>query len=289
MRKTGQHANQYYQRNTEVSFKKTAPKIPLAGHLGINKTYEKMTSYFYWPGMKRDIIRFCKTCHTCLMIKKMNMKIPPAPLKPNPIFDKPFSKIIVDCVGPLPRTKMLIHTILCSILRFQVALPLRDVSAEKITGALINFFTQSELPKEIQMDQGSNFKSRIFRQALKNLGITSIQVSAYHPQSQGALERFHSTLKRLMKTYYLDQEKDWDKGLSFLIFAVWEARQESLGFSLFELTIEHPVKGSLKLVKEKYMQDTLNPENLTEKFLAERQIPQETRSLCNPTSNFKSF
>ena len=76
--------------------------------------------YFYWSGMKQDI-KFCKTCNTCKMVGKPNMKIPPAPLKSIPIFDEPFSKIIVDCIGPLPKTKednTYILIILCSTTRF---------------------------------------------------------------------------------------------------------------------------------------------------------------------------
>ena len=51
------------------------------------------------------------------------------------------------------------------------------------------------LPKIVQSDQGSNFTSRVFRQAMNSLGIKTVTSSAYHPQSQGALERFHSTWK----------------------------------------------------------------------------------------------
>jgi hypothetical protein len=36
-----------------------------------------------------------------------NQKIPQAPLCPIPAFDEPFSRILIDCVGPLPKTKSL--------------------------------------------------------------------------------------------------------------------------------------------------------------------------------------
>jgi len=37
---------------------------PLAGHLGINKTYQKVLQHFYWPDLQQDVVKFCKSCHT---------------------------------------------------------------------------------------------------------------------------------------------------------------------------------------------------------------------------------
>ena len=31
----------------------------LAGHLGVNKTYRKVLSHFYWPGLKGDVVKYC--------------------------------------------------------------------------------------------------------------------------------------------------------------------------------------------------------------------------------------
>ncbi|KAJ8050189.1 hypothetical protein HOLleu_03291 [Holothuria leucospilota] len=82
-----------------------------------------------------------------------------------------------------------------------------------------------------------------------------IKSSAYHPESQGALERFHQTLKNMLKTYCHDNERDWDEGIPFIMFAARESIQESLGFSPFELVFGHTVRGPLKLLKEKWLSD----------------------------------
>ena len=79
-----------------------AHETPLSGHLGVNKTYQKMINHFYWPGIRKDVVEFCNTCHTCQVIGKPNQTIPKAPLKPIPAFEEPFSRILIDCVGPLP-------------------------------------------------------------------------------------------------------------------------------------------------------------------------------------------
>lgn len=77
----------------------------LAGHLGINKTHDRILLHFFWPGLKWDVMKFCKTCHVCQVTGKPNQPIPPAPLHPIPVVGEPFEHIILACVGPLPRSK----------------------------------------------------------------------------------------------------------------------------------------------------------------------------------------
>ena len=49
-----------------------AHESPMSGHLGINKTYHKIINHFYWPGLKSDVSKYCRTCHTCQMVGKPN-------------------------------------------------------------------------------------------------------------------------------------------------------------------------------------------------------------------------
>ena len=82
-----------------------AHNLPMSGYLGIRKTCNRVLQHFYWPGVKRDVAKWCRECHTCQLGSKPNQNIPQAPLHPIPAFDEPFSHIIIDCVGPLPKTK----------------------------------------------------------------------------------------------------------------------------------------------------------------------------------------
>ena len=113
--------------------------------------------------------------------------------EPIPAFEKPFSRVIIDCVGPLPKIRSgnsYMLTIMNVSTRFPGATPLRNISWEKVVEALITFFTMVGLPREIQSDQFSNSTSGVFHQIICWLGATQITSSAYHPESQGALERF---------------------------------------------------------------------------------------------------
>ena len=234
-----------------------AHDLPLGGHFGVNKTQQKILKQFYWPGIRKDVADFCRSCHTCQMIGKRGQMNSVAPLHPIPAFGEPFSKIIIDCVGPLPKARsgnQYLLTIMCSATRFPEAIPLRNIKAKTVAKALIKFFTMVGLPEEIQSDRGSNFTSGLMQQVVYELGVKQILSSAYHPESQGALERFHSTLKTMIRAFCFDHQTDWDEGVHLLLFAAREAVQESLGFSPFELVFGHHVRGPLSLLSEQWME-----------------------------------
>ncbi len=169
---------------------------------------------------------------------------------------EPFERLLLDCVGPLPKSKSgheYILTIMCTSTRFPEAIALRSIKAPIIVRELIKFCTVFGLPKVIQTDRGTNFTSKLFVQTLKQFGIKHELSSAYHPQSQGAVERFHQTLKMMLRTYCLASGKDWAESLPFLLFAVREVEQESLGFSPADLVFGHSVRGPLKVLSEQFL------------------------------------
>ena len=235
-----------------------AHDTPLAGHVGIRKTLSLLTRHFYWPGIQKDVANYCKTCETCQRVGKANQRIPKAPLHPIPVMEEPFSRILVDCVGPLPKSKggfSYLLTVMCLSTRFPEAIPLRNIRAKTLVKALIKYFTIMGFPKEIQSDRGSNFMSIQFKQALTDLGIHHIVSTPYHPESQGAIERFHGTLKTMLRKYTVDFGPNWEDGLPMLLFAVRSTVQESTGYSPAELVFGHDVRGPIRMFKEHLLND----------------------------------
>jgi transposase InsO family protein len=140
------------------------------------------------------------------------------------------SRVIIDCVGPLPKTKsgsQYLLTIMCASTRFPEAIPLRNIKAKTIVKALVKFFIFVGSPKSVQSDQGSNFMSGNFQQVMHELGITQCRSSAYHPESQCALERFHQTLKNMIRSYYAFSRAKMFK---------WYGRLDIFSFSKITLT-----------------------------------------------------
>ncbi|XP_076049696.1 uncharacterized protein LOC143030434 [Oratosquilla oratoria] len=226
---------------------------PFAGHMGVRKTLDRIWQHFYWPGIRKDVTQYCRSCHTCQVVGKPNQSVAVAPLKPIPVGEEPFAKVIADIVGPLPKTKNgneYILTLMDTFSRYPEAVPLRRVHAKVVFQELIKFFTRWGLPRELQTDQGSVFLSKEVMQGLGALGIVKVTSSAYHPQSQGALERYHQTLKTMLKKWCLDNDTGWDQALPYLLFAVREVPNESMGISPFDMVFGHCVRGPLRVLKE---------------------------------------
>ena len=133
---------------------------PMSGHLDVNKTYHNILNHFYWPGLKSDVSQLCKICHTCQMVGKLNQTIPKAHLQFIPAFVEPFSRIIIDCVGPLPKTKSgyeYLLTIMCASTRFPEVIPHRNIKTKYIVKALVIFFHICRPPKVCSVGSGLKF------------------------------------------------------------------------------------------------------------------------------------
>ena len=136
----------------------------ISGHPGRKKTYKKVLQHFFWPSVKQDVSKFVKTCHVCQLVGKPNDHIAPAPLKPIPVVTEPFEKIVIDCVGPLLKTKkgnQYLLTIMDTTTRYHEAYPLKNISSKNVIKWLLHLFTSVGIPKviHIQYDKGSNFTS----------------------------------------------------------------------------------------------------------------------------------
>ena len=117
---------------------------------------------------------------------------------------------------------------------------------------MTNFFVKVGLPKVIQTDRGTNFMSNLFKRVIGQLGAKHVISSPYHPQSQGALERFHATLKSMLRAHCTERQNDWDKELPFILFAIRDSVQEVLGYSPFELVYRYELRNPLKIAKEQW-------------------------------------
>ena len=228
-----------------------AHSIPLAGHLGQDKTAKRILQRFYWPTLFRDAKAYCRCCEQC---QKCSRKKPPrAPLVPLPVMEEPFQRLAMDIVGPLPKSRKGNRFILVLsdyATRYPEAIPLKTVNAEVIAEEAVKFFAQVGIPQEILTDQGSNFTSQLLKEIYRLLHVQPIRTSPYHPQTDGVVKRFNQTLKSMLRKYAQEAGKDWDRLIPYLLFAYREVPQSSTGFSPFELLYGRPVRGPLDVLKE---------------------------------------
>lgn len=88
--------------------------------------------------------------------------------------------------------------------------PLKNKEASTVWAALASILDSlPQKPTIVQSDNGGEFKSQV-SEGLKQKGIKQVFSSAYHPQSQGAIERWNATLKNMLKRYFAQNStKKW--------------------------------------------------------------------------------
>ena len=122
---------------------------------------------------------------------------------------------------------------------YTVLIPLQNESSNSIIEALIDHYIYTfGVPKTILSDQGSNFLSELMTQFENALNIRHIKTTAFHPQSNGNIERMHSTLVNLIKTSIAENNKQWDENLKYINFAINTTTNQTTGHSPYELTFE---------------------------------------------------
>jgi len=237
-----------------------AHDIPASGHLGIAKTESRIWPHFYWPHLSKEINSYCRSCDKCQRLGK-GPKPAQAPLIPLPLVEEPFTRVAIDIVGPLPTCpktgNRFILTVLDLATHYPEAIPLPDHTAQRVAQALTSVFGHFGFPKEILSDQGPDLMSELMQIFLHDFNIVQIKTSAYHPQTNGSVERFHRTLKSMIRANVDKFPDAWDDSLPLLLFAYREIPVETLGFSPFEMLFGYSVRGPLELLKSAWKPTSL--------------------------------
>lgn len=111
-------------------------------------------------------------------------------------------------------------------------MPWCSINVEHVVEEIIKFFARVGVSEEI--DQESDFTSQLLRELYSILYIHSIQTSPYNPQTDRLVEQFNQTLKSMLQKSTVGEGKDWDRLISYLLFAYKEVLQTLLVFSPFE-------------------------------------------------------
>ena len=73
---------------------------PLAGHMGVAKTYDLIKRSFWWETLLKDCRKYISTCGTCAQVKSDTHK-PMGLLQPLPNPTEPWSVISMDFITEL--------------------------------------------------------------------------------------------------------------------------------------------------------------------------------------------
>lgn len=192
----------------------------VGGHCGQKKLYFKLRSKYYWKGMSRDIARFVRNCQKCQLNKVKIGQKEPMTITNTP--QKPFDVVIVDTVGPLPKSlndNQYILTLICDLTKFLIAIPLADKSAKTIARAIFEHFVLIYGPmKSIRTDRGTEYRNELITELCKLLKIEHTTSTAYRHQSVGSIERNHRVLNEYLRSYVSDNLGNWEEYLRYFVF-----------------------------------------------------------------------
>ena len=159
-----------------------------------------------------------------------------------PVPSKRFSHLHIDLVGPLPSSEGFSHllTIIDRTTCWPEAVPLRSTSTTDCARALIrHWISRFGVPLDLTSDRGPQFASTLWNEIAQQLGVQLHRTTAYHPQSNGLVERFHRTLKAALKARL--QGPNWADELPWVLLGLRTAPKEDLGFSTAELVYGTPL------------------------------------------------
>jgi len=194
-----------------------------------------------WPRITKDVEKYISKCEYCQKNKLFRKYR--APLKITDTLDKPFKKCALNIVGPLTITSIGNKYILAfqnNLTKFSKAIPIPNQEAITVAKKFITkIVLEYGIPEEILTDQGTNFTSDMFKNVCKLLKINKAQTTAYHPESNGALERSHRTLTEYLRHYINTDQTDWDEWLPYAVFTYNTTPHTATGCTPFELVYGH--------------------------------------------------
>ena len=204
-------------------------------HLGEAKVYSEMRRHYWWGGMRRDISRWTRGCIVCAT-RNVGRAVK-VPLTPIPV-SGPFDRVGVDVIQ-FPRSRQghqYAVVFVDYLTKWPEVFPVADQSATTIADLLVKeIVSRHGVPSEVLSDRGKAFLSGLMQEVQKLLGFRKANTTAYHPQTDGLVERFNRTLTAMLAKTVDKKGPDWDEILPYVLFAYRACQQSSTQESPFFL------------------------------------------------------
>jgi hypothetical protein len=212
------------------------------GHRGMNKTFMEIRKRYEWPNMKRDIENYVKRCKSCQLNKNSSPRCK-APMEITTTARQLFERCALDIVGPTGVTNKgnrYILTFQDELTKFMAATPIPTQDAETVAREFVqNIILKYGIPEVILTNRGAIFLSELFACVCKLLQIKKIQTTAFHPESNGGLERGHKVLVKYLRRYFAEDQRDWDERIACATCVYNVTTYIPTGCSPFELLFGH--------------------------------------------------
>ena len=196
---------------------------------------------FVWHDLKHDVAKWARQCVDCQRAKVHRHTRPS--LDQLPVPEGRFRHVHVDLVGSLPPSDGYTYllTAVDRFSRWPEAFPLRSVDAAAVAQAFnLGWVSRFGIPEVIISDRGPQFVSSLWGEMAKSLGTSLHRTTAYHPQSNGMVERLHRQLKASLTARL--QGVAWIRQLPWVLLGIRAAVKEDLNCSPGEMLYGHQLR-----------------------------------------------
>ena len=218
---------------------------PYSAHPGIQRTVARVKQSFYWKGMVGDIRQFVENCTVC-QTEKSDHTLAKGKLMSTHIPESKWSEISIDFVTDLPPSATGRDTILVTVdkaTRMVHLAPCRKNITATGTAQLLwsTVVRYHGLPRVIYSDRGPQFTARAWQELWKLTGTILGYSSAYHPQTQGVVERMNSVVSQTLRCllHEKNEKKEWEILLPTVEMVINSMPNSSTGFSPYYLNYGH--------------------------------------------------
>jgi len=209
----------------------------VCGHLGYEKTRDRIKHKFYWYLMDKQILSYvqnCVSCQTNKVTNKYNIT------KMKPIFaTRPNEIICTDVMGPITQTPngyKYILVICDHFTKYSEFFPMKSVTASETAKRIIEYISRHSVPDSILSDRGTNFQSVLLSEIIELLDIHKLNSSPHYPVCNGQVERMNRSIQAMLTSYVNEHKTNWDEFLPLINFAYNSAVHKTTQYSPFELT-----------------------------------------------------
>lgn len=170
-----------------------------SGHFGVRRTESMLSTTYFWHNMREDIKQAIDRCDTC---KKFTAKFNTDPeLHSIPVVPSAWHSIGIDIVGPFPTSQQGYRHVVVAIdyfTKWVEAKALITQSSAETASFMTEIINRLGAPSIVRTDQGSHFQGQFADILAANL-IDHHLSRAYHPQSNGLVERSVQTISGALK------------------------------------------------------------------------------------------
>lgn len=183
----------------------------VASHLGRRKTIDALETYFYWPSLRSDAVKFVKECITCQVhkdspsLRQKFQELPPV--------HKPLERISIDLTDMVSGANgyRYVLTIIDHYSRYVKFYPLRNKTTELVSANFQKYLNDFGIPRCVILDNGSEFTSQQFKHLCQSNNINMGYITPYHPEGNSISERMHRTMKTLLNVMCQGHPYQWPK------------------------------------------------------------------------------